>query len=109
MVNEVPVEYFCATDASGRRLDADERPELSSGSVEYVAPAEYMVRVWGGEVRSRVFGVGWGVNSMGRVIASSCITAAHLHTAQRIAAELRRLPSLPCPCTPRPLAPALPP
>lgn len=46
LVNEVPVEYFCALDASGRRLDLAERPELSSGSVEYVAPAEYMVRAW---------------------------------------------------------------
>ncbi|EFN54134.1 hypothetical protein CHLNCDRAFT_135519 [Chlorella variabilis] len=44
MVNEVPVEYFCSLDANGRRLDHDERPELCGGSVEYVAPAEYMVR-----------------------------------------------------------------
>lgn len=43
MVNEVPVEYFCTLDASGRRIDLHERPELCSGSVEYVAPAEYMV------------------------------------------------------------------
>lgn len=42
--NEVPVEYFSALDGSGRRIDAEQRPELSSGSVEYVAPAEYMVR-----------------------------------------------------------------
>lgn len=44
LVNEVPVEYFCALDAAGRRLDHAQRPELSGGSVEYVAPAEYMVR-----------------------------------------------------------------
>lgn len=43
MVNEVPVEYFCTLDASGRRIDLHDRPELCSGSVEYVAPAEYMV------------------------------------------------------------------
>lgn len=42
--NEVPVEYFSPLDGSGRRVDADQRPELSTGSVEYVAPAEYMVR-----------------------------------------------------------------
>jgi len=42
--NEVPVEYFCSLDANGRRRDHDERPELSSGIVEFVAPAEYMVR-----------------------------------------------------------------
>lgn len=44
MVNECPVDYFCALDGSGKRLDHDQRPELSQGTVEYVAPAEYMVR-----------------------------------------------------------------
>ena len=44
MVNECPVDYFCALDGSGKRLDHDQRPELCQGSVEYVAPAEYMVR-----------------------------------------------------------------
>jgi protein transport protein SEC24 len=43
-LNEVPVEYFCSLDASGRRRDWAERPELCTGSVEYIAPAEYMVR-----------------------------------------------------------------
>lgn len=40
----VPVEYFCPLDANGKRKDADERPELSQGSIEFVAPTEYMVR-----------------------------------------------------------------
>lgn len=40
----VPGEYFCALDASGRRYDTDQRPELSKGTVEFVAPTEYMVR-----------------------------------------------------------------
>ncbi|KXZ41961.1 hypothetical protein GPECTOR_234g547 [Gonium pectorale] len=44
MLNEIPVEYFSSLDANGRRRDADERPELSCGTVEYVAPADYMVR-----------------------------------------------------------------
>lgn len=44
MVNECPVDYFAALDGSGRRIDVEQRPELSRGSVEYVAPAEYMVR-----------------------------------------------------------------
>jgi protein transport protein SEC24 len=44
MLNEVPLEYFCHVDGEGRRRDLDERPELNSGTVEYVAPAEYMVR-----------------------------------------------------------------
>lgn len=44
MPNEVPVEYFSPLDSEGRRADHNERPELSRGCVEYVAPAEYMVR-----------------------------------------------------------------
>ena len=40
----VPGEYFCALDASGRRYDTNQRPELSKGTVEFVAPTEYMVR-----------------------------------------------------------------
>lgn len=40
----VPGEYFCGIDGSGRRYDADQRPELSKGTVEFVAPTEYMVR-----------------------------------------------------------------
>ena len=39
MLNEIPVEYFCNLDQNGRRKDLDERPELSQGTVEYVAPA----------------------------------------------------------------------
>lgn len=44
LLNDVPGEYFCALDATGRRYDLDQRPELSKGSVEFVAPTEYMVR-----------------------------------------------------------------
>lgn len=40
----VPGDYFSILDANGRRCDADQRPELSKGSVEFVAPTEYMVR-----------------------------------------------------------------
>lgn len=31
-------------DATGRRMDMDQRPELTKGSVEIIAPTEYMVR-----------------------------------------------------------------
>ena len=41
---ECPREYGCALGADGRRSDWSERPELCKGSVEYVAPPEYMVR-----------------------------------------------------------------
>jgi len=44
LVNDLPAEYFCNLDANNRRRDIDERPELLNGSVELVAPAEYMVR-----------------------------------------------------------------
>lgn len=42
--NDVPSDYFSPLDQYGKRRDAAERPELRCGSVEFVAPAEYMVR-----------------------------------------------------------------
>eukprot|EP01025_Chloroclados_australasicus_P004026 TRINITY_DN1096_c0_g1_i2.p1 TRINITY_DN1096_c0_g1~~TRINITY_DN1096_c0_g1_i2.p1 ORF type:complete len:1056 (+),score=152.01 TRINITY_DN1096_c0_g1_i2:251-3418(+) len=44
MLNEVPHDYFCSLDEYGIRRDVNDRPELSLGSVEYIAPEEYMVR-----------------------------------------------------------------
>ncbi|TYG82567.1 hypothetical protein ES288_D01G099300v1 [Gossypium darwinii] len=44
LLNDVPGEYFADLDATGRRIDLDQRPELIKGSVEFVAPMEYMVR-----------------------------------------------------------------
>ncbi|KAF7818002.1 protein transport protein Sec24-like [Senna tora] len=44
LLNDVPSEYFAQLDATGRRVDLDQRPELTQGTVEFVAPAEYMVR-----------------------------------------------------------------
>ncbi|XP_031503945.1 protein transport protein Sec24-like At3g07100 isoform X1 [Nymphaea colorata] len=44
LFNDVPGDYFAHLDANGRRSDIDQRPELSKGSVEFVAPTEYMVR-----------------------------------------------------------------
>ena len=43
-LSAVPGEYFCPLDASGRRCDVDQRPELSKGSVEIAAPTEFMCR-----------------------------------------------------------------
>ena len=42
--SSVPGDYFAPLDAGGRRIDLDKRPELVKGSVEFVAPTEYMVR-----------------------------------------------------------------
>ncbi|GLJ20808.1 hypothetical protein SUGI_0379320 [Cryptomeria japonica] len=44
LLNEVAGDYFAPLDMNGRRQDADKRPELTQGSVEFVAPTEYMVR-----------------------------------------------------------------
>lgn len=43
-LNDVPSVYYCPLDESGQRTDLGEHPELTRGSVEIVAPAEYMVR-----------------------------------------------------------------
>ncbi|CAN8327041.1 unnamed protein product [Cochlearia groenlandica] len=42
--DETPREYQCNVGPDGRRRDADERPELCRGTVEFVATKEYMVR-----------------------------------------------------------------
>ena len=43
-VTQVPPEYQENIAPDGRRRDADERPELCRGSVEFVAPASFSVR-----------------------------------------------------------------
>ncbi|XP_049934214.1 uncharacterized protein LOC116255423 isoform X3 [Nymphaea colorata] len=42
--DETPCDYYCNLGPDGRRRDADERPELCRGTVEFVASKEYMVR-----------------------------------------------------------------
>jgi protein transport protein SEC24 len=44
-VNDVPNAYFCQLDENGVRKDFFKRPELLHGSVEFIAPQEYMARV----------------------------------------------------------------
>ncbi|KAK9154774.1 hypothetical protein Sjap_002254 [Stephania japonica] len=44
LLNDVSGEYYAQLDANNIRIDINQRPELTKGSVEYVAPAEYMVR-----------------------------------------------------------------
>lgn len=42
--NDVAGAYFAPLDVHGVRTDLARRPELSSGVVDFLAPAEYMVR-----------------------------------------------------------------
>ena len=42
--NDTPMEFQCALGPDGQRLDVQEHPEMACGSVEYIAPQEYMVR-----------------------------------------------------------------
>ncbi|KAI8017070.1 Protein transport protein Sec24-like [Camellia lanceoleosa] len=42
--DETPRDYHCNLGPDGRRRDAEERPELCRGTVEFVATKEYMVR-----------------------------------------------------------------
>ncbi|KAK6148011.1 hypothetical protein DH2020_018923 [Rehmannia glutinosa] len=42
--DETPRDYHCNLGPDGRRRDADERPELCRGTVEFIASKEFMVR-----------------------------------------------------------------
>lgn len=41
--NDTPRDYMCNLGPDGRRRDADDRPELSRGTVEFVATKEFLV------------------------------------------------------------------
>lgn len=42
--NDVTPEYFAPTDPSGARVDRMQRPELITGTVEYLVPKEYWAK-----------------------------------------------------------------
>ena len=42
--NDVTPEYFAPTDPSGVRVDRNTRPELTTGTVEYLVPKEYWAK-----------------------------------------------------------------
>lgn len=44
VINETTASYYCGLDGNGQRLDRNDRAELCRGSVEIIAPVEYMVR-----------------------------------------------------------------
>jgi len=72
-VNDVPAPYFGPVTEAGVRLDADSRPELSQGSVEFVAPPEYMVRPPQPPVYMFVIDVSFSAVSSG-MLAAACET-----------------------------------
>lgn len=43
-VNDVPNHYYSQLDEYGCRMDLQHRPELRCGTVEFIAPQEYMAR-----------------------------------------------------------------
>ncbi|SCP04894.1 protein transport protein Sec24A, putative [Plasmodium ovale] len=43
-VNDTPQFYFVPLDEKGKRKDLFQRPELCTGSVEFIAPSDYMIR-----------------------------------------------------------------
>lgn len=44
--DETPRDYHCNLGPDGRRRDADEKPELCRGTVEFVATKEFMVSLF---------------------------------------------------------------
>lgn len=42
--NDVGPEYYAPTDPSGVRVDRNQRPELTTGTVEYLVPKEYWAK-----------------------------------------------------------------
>lgn len=42
--NDVSADYFAPTDPSGVRVDRAQRPELTTGTVEYLVPKEYWAK-----------------------------------------------------------------
>lgn len=72
-VNDVQPDYFSPCDENGRRADEKDRPELTRGSVEFIAPVEYMVRPPQAPAYVFVLDVSYSAVSSG-VFATACAT-----------------------------------
>jgi len=77
-LNDVPSSYFHHVDQAGQRRDKHERPELSNGSVELVAPGEYMVRPPQPPVYVFVLDVSYGAVASGALGCTVEIIKRHL-------------------------------
>ena len=77
----MPNEYYCELDADGARRDRLERPELHLGTVEFVAPQEYMVRPPQPPVYLFVIETSYTAVSSGML---RCAAATLLHTLDRL-------------------------
>ena len=79
-VNEVPHDYFSHLDADGQRKDKYDRPELCKGSVELVAPSEYMLRPPQAPVYMFVIDVSAGAVASGALAQTAATLKACLDT-----------------------------
>ncbi|CCX06652.1 Similar to Uncharacterized protein C4.03c; acc. no. Q9USS7 [Pyronema omphalodes CBS 100304] len=70
--NEVPNEYYAAVDMHNVRVDRDQRPELTRGTVEFVVPKEYWVKKDG----NPHFGDGKGGYAMRYLFLIDCTESA---------------------------------
>ncbi|CAG8555774.1 1225_t:CDS:10 [Paraglomus occultum] len=71
--NEVPPEYFCNLDFSGRRVDVNQRPELLRGTVEFVVPKEYWNRP--PCPLATIFAIDVSVNAVKSGMLAKCVEA----------------------------------
>ncbi|KAJ1673824.1 COPII coat Sec23p-Sfb3p heterodimer component, partial [Spiromyces aspiralis] len=71
--NDVPSDYFCNLDMSGRRLDWETRPELRHGSIEFLATKDFISRP--PVPASYVFAIDVSWQSIQSRMLEACVTA----------------------------------
>ncbi|KAI8801010.1 Sec23/Sec24 trunk domain-containing protein [Cladochytrium replicatum] len=70
---EVPSDYFCNLDMSGRRMDFEQRPELQHGTVEFVATKEFCNRT--PETAAYVFVIDVSWNAVKSGMLAQCVSS----------------------------------